>query len=85
MLCVQKNGHSTQRAVPHHLSAAEAEHILLHLPEALQAELQADVEQQEHHSQLCQVPHSLDILDDAQRMRPYECPASLHSAAKLKD
>lgn len=84
MLCVQNHGHSQRGAGSDHLSAAKAKHILLHLPEALQAELQADVEEQEHHSQLCKVPHSLHVFDDAQSMRPNERPASLQPATGFK-
>ena len=61
------------------LSAAEAKDILLHLSQALQAELQADVEEQEYHSQLCQMPHRIHILDHSQRVRPNERAASLHT------
>ncbi len=65
-----------------HLSAAKAKHILLHLPKTLQAELEANVEQQEHHSQLCQMPHSLHVLDDPQGMRANESTASLSAPKK---
>lgn len=65
-----------------HLSAAKAEYVFLHLPEALQAELKADVEQQEHHSQLCQMPHSFHVLDDSQGMRADESTAGLSTPKK---
>ena len=48
-----------------HLAGAQAEDELLHRLQALQAELQADVEEQEHNSQLRQVPHAFHVPDDA--------------------
>ena len=63
-----------------HLCATEAKHILLHLSQALQAELQANVEEQEDDSQLCQVAHSVHILDHSQRMRPDQRATSLQLA-----
>ncbi len=60
-------GFDMQAGVGRHLAGAEAEDELLHGLQALQAELQADVEEQEHDAQLGQVPHALHVSDDACR------------------
>ena len=60
-----------------HLRCTHAKDILLHAAQPLQAELQANVEQQENHPQLCQVSHSLHILNDTQAVGPYQGAPSL--------
>ena len=48
-----------------YLASAQAEDELLHGLQALQAELQTDVEEEEDDTQLRQVPHALHVPDDA--------------------
>ncbi len=48
-----------------YLQPAEAKHEALHGAEALEGQLQPDVEEQEHHPQLRQVPHPLHVPHDA--------------------
>ena len=74
----QASAGAIRSTVEAHLRRPEAKDILLHGLQALQRELQPNVEQQEHHPQLSDVAHSLDILDDAQGVGPDQRPAGLH-------
>ena len=62
-----------------YLCSAHAEDVALHGLQALQTQLQANVEEQEHDSKLSKVPDLLNILDNAQSMWPNGCPSCLHS------
>jgi hypothetical protein len=62
---------------PTHLQGSHAEHKLAHGAQAVEGQLQPDVEQQEDDPQLRQVADRLHILDDAQRGGAHQRTASL--------
>jgi len=61
------------------LQAAQAEHQLGHAGQARQGQLQADVEQQEHHTQLGQVGHGVHVADDVEGKGPDRHAAQLRA------
>jgi hypothetical protein len=60
-----------------HLCRAHAKHVFGHGLQALQGQLQADVEQQEHDTQLRQVLHCVHVADDVERVRAQQRAANL--------
>lgn len=61
------------------LRGSQSKHHLGHGSQPLQTQLQADVEEQEHNSQFCQMPDFIHVLDNSQCMRTHQCTRHLET------